>query len=63
MADLEKRLLSYIDLKSYIWLRYLDDIFVIWECGEKSLKVFLEKINGIQPTVKFMTDWSYSSII
>ena len=62
MADLEKRLLSDIDLKSYIWRRYIDDIFLIWEHAEECLKLFLEKINNIHPEIKFMTDWSYSSV-
>ena len=62
MADLETRLLSDIDLKPYIWWRYIDDIFLIWEHGEESLKFFLEKINSIHPTIKFTADWSYSSI-
>ena len=62
MADLEKRLLSDIDLKPYIWWRYIDDIFLIWEHGEESLKLFLEKINKIHPTIKFTADWSYSSV-
>ena len=62
MADLEKRLLSDIDLKPYIWWRYIDDIFLIWEHGEESLKLFLEKINKIYPAIKFMADWSYSSV-
>ena len=62
MADLEKRLLSDIDLKPYIWWRYIDDIFLIWEHGEESLKLFLEKINTIHPTIKFTADWSYSSV-
>ena len=62
MADLEKRLLSDIDLKPYIWWRNIDDIFLIWEHSEQSLKLFLEKINSIHPTIKFTTDWSYSSL-
>ena len=62
MADLEKRLLSDIDLKPYIWWRYIDDIFLIWEHGEESLKLFLEKINKIHPTIKFTADWSCSSV-
>ena len=33
MADLEKRLLSDIDLKPYICWRYIDVIFLIWEHG------------------------------
>ena len=51
MADLEKSLLSDIDLKPYIWWRYIDDIFLIWEHGEESLKLLLEKINKIHPTI------------
>ena len=62
MADLEKRLLSDIDLKPYIWWRYIDDIFLIWEHVEESLKLFLEKLNKIHPTIKFTSDWSSSSV-
>ena len=53
MADLEKRLLFDIDLKPYIWWRYIDYIFLIWEHGEESLKLLLEKINSI---------WSYGLV-
>ena len=62
MADLEKRLLSDIDLTPYIWWRYIDNIFLIWEHGEESLKLFLEKISKIHPTLKFTADWSYRSV-
>ena len=62
MADSEERLQSDIDLKLYIWWRYIDDVFLIWEHGEESLKLFLQKINSIHRTLKFTTDWSYSSI-
>ena len=56
MADLEKRLLSDIDLKPYIWWRYIDDIVLIWEHGEEFLKLFLERINSIHPTIKFTAE-------
>ena len=62
MADLEKRLLSDIDLKPYIWWGYINDIFLIWEHGEESLKLFLRKVNSIRPTIKFTADLSYSSV-
>ena len=62
MADLEKRLLSDIDLKPYIWWRYIHDTFLIWEHGQESLKLLLEKINNIHPTIKFIADWSYRSV-
>ena len=62
MADLEKRFLSDIDLKPYIWWSYIDDIFLIWEHGQESLKMFLQKIIKIHPTIKFTADWSYNSV-
>ena len=50
MVDLEESLLRYIDLKLCIWWRYIDyifrNIFLIWEHGEESLKLFLEKIKA-----------------
>ena len=58
IGDLEKRLLSDINLKPYI-RRDINDIFLIWEHVEESLKLFLEKIN---PTVRFTADCSYSLI-
>ena len=61
-TDLEKCLPSDIDLKLDIWWRYIDDIFLIWEHDEESLKLFLERINSIHPAIKFMVDRSYSSV-
>ena len=62
MADLEKRLLSDMDLKPYIWWRYIGDIFIIWKLGEKSLKLFLEKINRFHPTITSTAYWFHSSV-
>ena len=39
-----------------------DDIFLKWEHGEESLKLFLERINSTHPITKFTADWSYSSV-
>lgn len=62
VAGLEEHLRCDIDLRSYIWLRYIDDIFPIWEHGEESLKFFLQKINSIHREIKFTADWSYSLV-
>ena len=40
MEDLEKRLLSDIDLKPYLWWRFIDDILIICKHGEGSLNLF-----------------------
>ena len=48
MADLEKRLLTDIDLKPYIWWRYISMIYC--------------EVALIHSTIKLTADWSYSSI-
>ena len=58
MDKLEKELLENSDLKPWMWWRYIDDIFMIWEHGEEELKIFLEKLNTSHPSIKFT--WKYS---
>ena len=62
MEDLEKRLLSDIDLKPYLWWRFIDDILIICKHGEGSLNLFWKKINSIHPTINLMAYWSYSLV-
>ena len=62
MADLEEKLLESFPLKPRVWWRYIDDIFLLWEHGEDSLKEFLEHINNIHPNIKFTADYSFSKI-
>jgi len=42
MDDLEQKLLESSPLKPFVWWRYIDDVFLIWQHGEESLKQFLE---------------------
>ena len=35
MANLEEKFLESSPLKPYVWWRYVDDIFLIWEHGKK----------------------------
>ena len=37
----------------HTWLRFLDDIFVIWTEGSYKLKVFVDYLNNLHPTIKF----------
>ena len=39
-------------------VEYIDEIFFLWEHGEEKLKSFTDNINKMQPTIKFMADWS-----
>ena len=62
MAELEQEILRKAEFKSYLWWRYIDDIFFLWEHGEEKLKSFIDSINKMHPTIKFMADWSKTSI-
>ena len=62
MAELEEKILSEIELKTYLWWRYIDDIFLLWEHGEEKLKEFIEHLNEKHPTIKFTAEWSQASI-
>ena len=62
MGSLETTLLERALLKPSVWWRYIDDVFVIWPHGEECFKQFLELINNMHPTIKFMAEWSKTSI-
>ena len=51
VAALEEKILNKVKEKENVWWRYIDDIFFIWEHGEKSLKEFINEINQfLDPT-------------
>ena len=56
MDRLENSLLDGYHKKPHTWLRYIDDIFMIWTEGEKELKVFLSYLNKAHDTIKFTWD-------
>ena len=62
MAELEEKIIEIVGNKPYLWWRYIDDIFFIWEHGEVILKDFVQTINEIHPITKFAAEWSQESI-
>ncbi|CAM4659574.1 unnamed protein product [Lepidochelys olivacea] len=50
MADLEQRFLSTRPLKPLLYLRYIDDIFIIWTHGKEALEEFHHDFNNFHPT-------------
>ena len=62
MAELQEEILSEMELKPYLWWRYIDDIFFLWEHGEEKLKKFIEYLNEKHLTIKFTAEWSQTSI-
>ena len=45
MDEMETSLLKTQQLQSFIWLRYIDDIFFIKTHGEEQLNLFLRDLN------------------
>ena len=62
MAELEEGILRKAEFKPYLWWRYVDHTFFLWEHGEEKLKSFIDNINKMYPTRKFTADWSKTSI-
>ena len=53
MQDFEQRALTTAPLKPLLWLRYVDDTFVIWKHGDRELQSFLEHLNGQCVEIQF----------
>ena len=51
MAVLEEDFLSKCTLQPWMYLRYIDDIFMIWPHGENDLATFHEAFNKHNPNI------------
>ena len=66
MGKLEQKFLKLLQIQGLepaLYLRYIDDIFIIWDQGEEKLKEFINKINEIHPTIKFTSEYSREVIV
>ena len=48
--------------KSSLYLRYIDDIFIISNGTEEELNTFIKTVNEAHPTIKFDINYSYNEI-
>ena len=55
---IEEEFLTHRVFKPKIWLRYIDDIFLIWTEGRQALDTFIEDLNTLKPRIKFTADIS-----
>ena len=54
MAENEQKYIyPLIKDKSILFLRYIDDIFMVWTKSEKQLKDFMSELNQKHPSIKF----------
>ena len=62
MSHLEEKLLDNHELKPKLWLRYIDDIFFIWEHGEDTLSEWISYLNNSHKSIKFTAETSRKEI-
>ena len=62
MENLETKMIHSYDKKPNLWLRYIDDVFYIWEHGKDELNKWFEHLNHFHKTIKFTNEWSYENI-
>ena len=62
-GKLEKKFLDSCNLQPLLWLRFLDDIFMIWDDSEEQLLKFLDKINHYHETIKFTYSYSKTEAV
>ena len=53
MGSLETKFLHSCLVKPTKWLRYIDDIFIIWNDGKEKLLEFISAANKFHPSIKF----------
>ena len=58
MGKLEMDFLDSCEKTHLIWLRFLDDIFMVWNHSEQELHEFISKINKFHDTIKFTFNYS-----
>ena len=58
----ETNALNKAPFQPHTWLRYIDDIFMIWTHGLDNLKLFTDFLNNIHPTIKFTSSHSFDNV-
>ena len=62
MCELEERFLSECEKKPLVYLRYIDDIFMVWTDSDESLVKFVDEFGKVNDSIKFTMSKSKSEI-
>ena len=62
MSKLEEKILKNSTHKPALYLRYIDDIFLIFTGSETQLLEFIEYTNTCHPTIKFTAEYSKEQV-
>ena len=63
MGQFEANLLQLYDKPIKLWLRFIDDIFLVFEHGEDELQKFVDLANSLVDSIKFTKEQSHHSIV
>ena len=58
MGEFERKYVYPYQYQPLIWLRYVDDIFYVWQHGENNLKDFITFLNNQEPTIQLTGGYS-----
>ena len=56
VSDLEEAFIGERDRKPDLWVRYIDDVFMIWSHTREELDVFLQELNTRQERIRFTAE-------
>ena len=62
MDEAEKEFPKGQELQSFLWLRYIDDIFFIWSHVEEKLTLFLNERNNFHSNLKLIYETSSCTV-
>ena len=62
LGKLEKDFVDQCSLTPTVWLRFLNDIFMIWDHSLAELEDFINRLNSFRPTIKFTHTVSDTSV-
>ena len=62
MTKFEQNHVYTYHLQPTLWMKFIDDIFMIWAHGMDSLLEFIEYLNTVHPTIKFTSTISPTEV-
>ena len=62
MEYFESELLPTLPVAPPLWLRYVDDIFMIWR-NDDDFAPFLSAVNELVPSIKFTVEWEDGAML
>ena len=62
MAGFEERFVYTYQKQPFVWLRFIDDIFFIWQHDQDELDNFVQHLNSVHNTIKFTCEHSLTSV-